>query len=184
VDLFLNGRRVGQRRAGRRRGYLARFTVPYEAGTLTAVGYRSGIEVSMTTLRSAVGPMEIRLVSDCVSIATDGNDLIFAELAITGSNGAVEMLADEQVRLDITGPGELIGFGTAAPAPDESFSGPTCTTFRGRALAVIRPTGGEGSITITAHAQAAGSAELTVEATALTVKAAGQPIPLASAAIH
>lgn len=182
VVLYINGRRVGRRRAGRRRGYVARFSAPYEPGNLTAVGYRRGIEVSRTTLRSATGPLELRMVSETDRITVDGNDLIFSEIAITDNSGSVEMLADEQIHLDVTGPGELVGFGTAAPAPTESFNRNTCTTFRGRALAVIRPTGGEGTITITAQAQVAGSATSVVQVAAPAADTALQPVPLTGAA--
>lgn len=165
VELFLNDRRIGRRRAGRSRGYVAKFTVPYEPGSLIAVGYRGGREVSRTTLQSAKeGQLSLRLTADSASVVADGPDLVFAELAIVGSNGQVEMLGDEKVRLDVTGPGELIAFGTASPAPTEAFTGSAVTTYRGRALAIIRPTGDAGAITITAHAQDAARADLVIQA--------------------
>lgn len=172
VALFLNGRRIGRRRAGRRRGYLAKFRVPYQPGILTAVGYRDGTEVSRSVLRSAEGELGLRIVSDAHAIAANGDDLVFAEIAITDHNGVVEMLADEKVVLSVTGPGELIGFGTAAPASHEEFTAGTRTTFRGRALAVVRPTGKPGRITITAKSQNMGSADLVVEALPTTDMAA------------
>ena len=46
VQLLLNGKEVGVSSVGGRRPYLAEFTVPYEAGDLTAVAYRSdGTEI-------------------------------------------------------------------------------------------------------------------------------------------
>jgi beta-galactosidase len=183
VALFLNGRRLGRRRTGRRRGYRARFTTAYEPGALTAVGYRGGVEVSRTILTSAEGPLQVRLSSETRSVASDGSDLIFAEVTISGTNGVVEMLADEQVRLTISGPGELIGYGTAAPAPEESFTGSVCTTFRGRALAVIRPTGA-GKIILTALGEAAGSAELEVHVSAPASEPDRRPVPLVGAPLN
>ena len=168
IELFLNGRRIGRRKAGRRRGYVAKFTVPYEPGSLTAVSYRGGNEVSRTTLQSADGQMGLRLTTDTARVTADGAELVFADLAIVGANGQVEMLGDEKVQLTVTGPGELLGFGTAAPAPTEAFTGTLITTYRGRALAIVRPTGAAGAITITAHAQIAGSAEVVVQAVATT----------------
>ena len=164
VALFLNGRRIARRRAGRKQGYLAKFTVPYEPGNLTAIGYRNGSEVSRTELRSASGELGLRVTSSAGTVIADGADLLFADLAITDRSGVVEMLADEQVVLDVTGPGELIGFGTAAPASEEAFTGNTRTTFRGRALAIIRPTGKPGLITVSARSQTLGAADLVVEA--------------------
>lgn len=184
VTLLLNGQRIGRRRAGRRRGYLAKFTVPYQAGILTAVGYRNGVEVSRSVLRSSQGDLGLRMVSEGHSIAADGNDLIFAEIAITDQNGIVEMLADEKVALSVAGPGELIGFGTAAPAPDEEFTADARTTFRGRALAVIRSTGKPGRITITATSQNLGSATLVIEAVTPADAAAESIVRVADALTH
>lgn len=171
VALFLNGRRIGRKRAGRKRGYLAKFTVPYEPGTLTAVGYRNSSEVSRTTLRSAEGKLGLRITSTADEVNTGGDDLIFAEIDITDNSGVVEMLADEKVVIEVTGPGELIGFGTATPASEETFTGDTRTMFRGRALAVIRPTGEQGPITITARSESLGGADLVIHAIAASTEA-------------
>ncbi|WP_262002005.1 glycoside hydrolase family 2 TIM barrel-domain containing protein [Microbacterium sp. Mcb102] len=166
VTLLLNGRRIGSRRTGRRRGYVAKFVTPYEPGTLTAIAFRNGIEVSRTTLRSARGPLHVTLDTEADSIAADGDDLVFAHIALQDEIGTVEMLADEEVEIEVSGPGELIGYGTAAPATEEEFIATTRTTFRGRALAVVRSTGEPGTITITARSKTAGDAIARVDAVA------------------
>jgi beta-galactosidase len=164
VALLLNGRLIGRRRAGQRRGYLARFTVPYEPGTLTAIGYRNGAETSRTSLHTARGPLQVSLAPEGDVVCADGKDLVFAHISLADAHGAVEMLADQQVQLTVTGPGELIGYGTAAPATEEAFDSDTRTTFRGRALAVIRATGEPGRIRIAARGHTLGEAEIIVEA--------------------
>lgn len=166
VTLFLNGRRIGSRRTGRRHGYLARFAAPYEPGELTAVAYRNGVEVSRTTLRSARPTLTLAVSAEAESIAADGADLVFAHLSLQDADGVVEMLADEQVTVTVSGPGELVGYGTAAPATEEEFTADTRTTFRGRALAIVRSTGEPGTITITARAESRGEVTLTVNAVA------------------
>lgn len=180
VTLLLNGRRIGSRRTGRRRGYVAKFTAPYESGTLTAVAYRNGVEVSRATLRSALGPLRVALTPESTSIAADGDDLIFAHVALQDDAGTVEMLADEEVKIEVSGPGELIGYGTAAPATTEEFTAATRTTFRGRALAVVRSTGAPGTITLTARSKSLGDATCTVEALAVSID---DPDPQALSAI-
>ncbi|MHA7189442.1 glycoside hydrolase family 2 TIM barrel-domain containing protein [Arthrobacter sp. MDT2-16] len=166
IDLHLNGRLIGSRRAGPQHGYVARFTVPYEPGALTAIAYDHGKEVSRSSLTSATGPLTLKISADKPTISADGQDLLFAEISISDHFGAVEMLADEQIHVEVSGPGELIGFGSAAPATEESYVGSTHSTFRGRALAVIRSTGAPGTITVTAAARTSGEAELTVVALA------------------
>jgi beta-galactosidase len=66
----------------------------------------------------------------------------------------------------VDGPGVLQGLGSANPVTEESFTDSTCTTFDGRALAVIRPTG-EGSITVTITADGCDTQHARIEARSL-----------------
>ncbi|MFI8778133.1 glycoside hydrolase family 2 TIM barrel-domain containing protein [Brachybacterium paraconglomeratum] len=158
VELLLNGRSLGRRRTGRRRGYLARFAAPYEPGELVAVGYRDGEEASRSALRSAGRALSLQLIPETDTLV--GDELAFLTIAIADASGTVEMLADDQVTLDVQGPAELIGFGSAAPATEESFISDTHTTYRGRALAVLRPTGTPGPVRVTARSVKHGEATI------------------------
>lgn len=164
VELLLNGRSLGTRRTGEKGGYRARFTTEYDPGTLTAIGYRYGKPVSESTLRSASGEVSLQLSAESSAINADGSDLAFVSLDIADASGVREMLADEPVTVTIDGPAELVGFGSAAPATTEAFTSNTHTTFRGRALAIVRSTGSAGPITVTARAAASGAAQLTITA--------------------
>lgn len=165
IELLLNGRTLGRRKTGRRRGYCARFTAPYEPGELVAVGYRNGIAHGRSALRSATGPLHLQLTSE--SDALVGDELAFVSVAITDATGTVEMLADGPVTIAVEGPAELVGFGTAAPATEESFLSDTSTTYRGRALAVLRPTGTPGPIRMTARSAQHGDATITLTASGM-----------------
>ncbi|OBA93020.1 glycoside hydrolase family 2 [Mycolicibacterium mucogenicum] len=164
IELLLNDRSLGRRKAGRRRGYVARFKTRYQPGELTAIGYRGGVPVSRSTLRSAAGPLQLQMSADRGTVAADADQLAFVELSIADADGIVEMLADDQVELEISGPAELIGFGTATPATEESFTDNTHTTYRGRALAVLRPTGSAGDIHLVARSARHGRAETPLSA--------------------
>ncbi|WP_087485800.1 glycoside hydrolase family 2 protein [Brachybacterium massiliense] len=164
VELLLNGRSIGRRKAGRRRGYIARFRVPYEPGVLTAIGYRRGAETGRSELRSARGPLSVQLTTDSEELLGDGRDLAYVDIALADTSGIVEMLAEETVTVTVSGPAELAGLGTAAPAPTTPFTSDRTPTFRGRALAVLRSTGGEGTVTVTVSAPHAGTAQLQLAA--------------------
>jgi hypothetical protein len=58
---------------------------------------------------------------------------------------------DRQVTVEVEGPAVLAGLGTGDPSTEEKFSDGSRTTFRGRALGVIRATG-DGHITVTVSA--------------------------------
>ncbi|GAA4045511.1 glycoside hydrolase family 2 TIM barrel-domain containing protein [Agromyces indicus] len=162
VELLLNGRRVGRRPAGPRAGFVARFRVPYEPGELVAVGYRDGRETGRSSLRSAEA-VSLRLRSEAAAIEADGDDLAFVWLELADEHGEVEMCATDTVSLTVTGSARLAGFGSAAPATEESFADPEHTTYRGRALAVLRAARGAGVTEIEATGAHFGSDRLLVQ---------------------
>ena len=154
VELLLNGRSLGRRSVGR--GFIARYSVPYAPGELVAVGYRGGVEVSRSSLRSAGVPVIIATVEAALA-----GDAHFVRIEIADESGVIEMLADDEVTVTVTGDGVLAGLGSAAPATTESFADASHTTFRGRALAIVRPTGA-GPITVTVSSGTHGEATVTL----------------------
>ena len=102
--------------------------------------------------------------ADRGTVVVDADELAFVELSIADADGIVEMHADDHVELEVDGPAELLGFGTAAPATEESFTDNTHTTYRGRALAVLRPTGGAGDIHLVARSTRHGHNEIQLSA--------------------
>ena len=60
---------------------------------------------------------------------------------------------------------ELAGLGTGRIRTEESFAGPTVTTYDGRALAIVRPTGpGSAILTVSADGFESVSVLLSVHA--------------------
>lgn len=160
VELRLNGRRIGRKRAGRDRGNLARFTVAWAPGELVAIAFRDGVETGRSTLKSSAGDLRLSLRSDRRSLVADGQDAAFVEVEIADADGTVEQLADDKVELRIEGPASLAGFGSAAPATEESFTDGRHTTYRGRALAVIRSTRTAGDVRVVARSPRFGEARV------------------------
>ncbi|MEV0366805.1 glycoside hydrolase family 2 TIM barrel-domain containing protein [Nocardia fusca] len=148
VELILNGRSLGRRRPNR---CVARFRTAYEPGTLVAVGYVGGRETGRSELRSAAGDLTLQVVPESRKLFADSADLAFVVVQVADTDGVVEMLADTDITLEVEGPAELLGFGSADPAPTGSYVDTTHRTYRGRALAVLRSTGGIGTVRIIAR---------------------------------
>jgi beta-galactosidase len=163
VELLLDGRRAGTAPAGEANRFRAEFTVAYTPGELTAVAYADGTETGRVTLRSAVGPANLRIVPDRGVIRADDTDLAYVDIRIQDAHGTVQTGADREVTVSVDGPGVLQGLGSAAPSTGESFTDATHTTYDGRALAIIRPIA-PGIITITASASGCEPVTVTVEA--------------------
>ena len=79
--------------------------------------------------------------ADRTEISADPSDLAFVEVSLVDDAGTVVITADRLITVEVEGPGVLQGLASARPATEEPYTGSTCTTFDGRALAVIRPTG-------------------------------------------
>ena len=123
--------RVASRRAGRRRAHRRR-----RGRRATRCARPSA------TRRSSPSPKTPRC-------ETDG--LGFIAITIEDAVGTVFVDADRLVTVTVEGPGVLAGLGTGRARTEEPFAGPSVTTYDGRALAIVRPTG-PGAITVTVEA--------------------------------
>lgn len=160
VELLLNGRSLGRKRAGAAKKYLARFTARYEPGELTAVAYRRGVEVGRSTLRSAAAPaLRVRAESDRLS---GPDDLAYVRIELADEDGTVDVAAQDRVTVHVEGPGSLAALGSAAPATEETFTGISRHTYRGRALAIIRGGDAAGPVVVTVTSERHGTAQVTL----------------------
>ena len=166
VELLLNGRSLGRRRAGPERGFTARFRAPWEPGELTAVAYTGGRETGRRTLRSADGPLFLRLSADRVTLAADGQSLAHILVEVVDAAGTVAMDSNRAVHVSVSGPASLAGLGSAHPAPSGPYTDADDVTWQGRALAVIRSgrTAGSATVTVTAPGLSASTTALTLTA--------------------
>ncbi|MFF4624171.1 DUF4982 domain-containing protein [Nonomuraea jabiensis] len=152
VELLVNGRSLGREPVGEEHRFRTEFETAYEPGELLAIAYRDGVEAGRDILRTATGPVVLHAVPERPVITADVGDLAYITLTLVDSAGTVHTAADRPVRVDVSGDGTLIGFGSADPATRERFDATEHHTYQGRALAVVKPTG-PGTIRLAATAQ-------------------------------
>jgi hypothetical protein len=148
---------------GEKSRFRAEFEVTYAPGELLAVARTGGEETGRFALRSATGPVGLAAVVDRAAIRADDADLAYVALTLQDADGTIALGVDREVTVTVEGPGVLQGFGSAAPSTEESYLDGVHTTFDGRALAVVRPTG-SGRITVTASAEGCAPVEVEVAA--------------------
>ncbi|PPG09879.1 MULTISPECIES: glycoside hydrolase family 2 TIM barrel-domain containing protein [unclassified Rathayibacter] len=163
VLLLLNDVEIARAEIGSKRPMTASIVTTYRPGRLVAVARTGGEEVGRTELHSASGPAALHVVPDRDVIRADDSDLAYVALEFRDAAGVLDTSVSACIEVDVTGPGVLAGLGTGNPKTVEAFSARTCTSFDGRALAVIRPTG-TGTITITARTPGAEPTVTTIEA--------------------
>ena len=163
VELLLNGRPVGRQASGASQRYRSTFETTYETGRLEAVAWRDGTEIGRTALASATGEVRLDATADRAVIAADPEDLAYVTLCLVDDHGVLHVARDRWIEVQVDGPGVLQGLGSANPASEESFTGTGCTTFGGRALAIVRPAG-EGRITLSATTEGCPSQRVEIDA--------------------
>ncbi len=164
MELLLDGRSLGSQPAGAEHRFRAEFETTYEPGLLEAVARRDGAEVGRTNLRSASGSVMLDVRADRKEIAADLDDLAFVEIGLVDESGTlVHRPPTDRSRSSSTVPACLQGLGSANPCTEERFTESACTTFGGRALAVVRPTGA-GTINVTVVADGCDPLEVRIDA--------------------
>ena len=163
VRLELNGKVVGEKDLLEGDKYIAVFDVPYEPGELKAIASDNGKETAIKILKTAGEPYAIRLVADRNKIRAESNDLSFVKIEIVDANGQLVPRDSVKINLTISGNGKLAASGNANPKDMASVNRPVIDSYKGKALAVVRPEGEEGSIRIKAESQGLKSGELVIE---------------------
>lgn len=134
VELLVNGRVVGRRRLVD--DCVARFTTPWEPGTVEAVAYdEHGRETGRHALRSAAAATELRAEPEQPSVAP--GRLAFVRLRYCDPDGVGKPVERGRLTVEVTG-GTLLGLGSAAPYNPGSFTGSATDTYYGEALAVVQ----------------------------------------------
>jgi beta-galactosidase len=162
VRLELNGKIVGEKAVLPQDKYIAVFQVPYQPGELKTVALENGKEVAIKVLKTPGEPAAIRLVADRNNIKADRSDLSFVKIEIVDVNGQLVPQDSVYIRLTLSGSGELAASGNANPKDMASVNQKLINTYKGRALAVIRPTE-SGSVKLSAEAKGLKTGDLIIE---------------------
>ncbi len=141
VALYLDGRLLGRKLAGKINSHIATFTVDYYPGTLEAVSYYKGMEHARDVIKSASSPKAVRLCPFSKSLSLEKGDLGFVHVDVCDKDGNLVPYAMRELTATVTG-GEIVSFTNADPLLRKS-SHDTCPAFGGKALLVVRPSKSE-----------------------------------------
>ena len=169
AELFVNGVSQGRLKAGERivpeLPFSFLFDAVYQPGTVEAVGYADGHEVSRSRLQTAGRAVRVRLIPEKEEIAADGYSLAYVRVALEDENGLVDPHAAVALQAAASGAGSLMGFGSGNPITAENYASGAFTSYRGEALAVLRAGCEPGEIRLTVSAGGLGAAETVIRAT-------------------
>jgi len=139
------------------------WNVPYEPGTLKAVGKRKGEIVYTTTVATAGVPPALRVSADKKSIISNGEDIVHIKVEIVDVNGTVVPDANNEIQFEVKGEGKLIGVENGNQSDLTSPASKTKKAFNGLILGYVQSTQKQGNIDIKVSSNGLKDAEITIE---------------------
>jgi beta-galactosidase len=160
VELFQNGKSLGKKPVDPDT-YQAIWLVDYKNGDLTARAFNQKQMVAAHTLRTAGEPKKLAVREEWKSSGDDSDRLVFLTVEIQDEKGTRCPFAADEIAVDVTGAGELIGLDSGNQFSHELYKQNRRAAHEGRLLLTIRPKG-TGSITVQCHAKdlSSGRAEI------------------------
>ena len=143
VKLYLNDKLVGTKQVNRDTQFKAVFSIPYEEGVL-----RAEADGKSVTLATAGEPARLRLTADRNVIAAGGQDLAYITVEVVDKDGRVCPDAAIPCEAVVKGQGQLMAFASADLKDREPKTSSRVTTWKGRALLVVRSSKTKGKAQI------------------------------------
>ena len=162
AELFINGKSLGRKPTNRSTKFMAKWSVPYSAGELKAIGYKGSQIVITKVLRTANAASQIKLSADRNLIKADGQDLSYINVQVTDENNNLHPKADNVIHFSIEGPATIAGVGNANPMSLESDQQPVRKAWQGKCLVIIKSENKPGSIILKAKARGLTQATITI----------------------
>lgn len=162
VELFLNGKSLGtQKKAGEELHLM--WHVPFESGTLKAIGRISGKETLSDEVRTAGAPAKVVLQPDRKVIAADGRDLSFVTVKVLDDKGTLVPDTANLVHFKISGNGKIAGVDNGSEIDHDPFKADYRKAFNGLCLVVVQSSERAGEIQLTAASDGLKGSEITIE---------------------
>ena len=136
--------------------------VPYEPGTLKAVGIKDRKVVATTEVSTTGEPAAIGLSADRQFISADQRDVAHLTVQIVDDNGKVVPIAENDITFELEGEGSLLGVDNGNPESHEDYKSNLRKAFNGLCLAIVQSTDRPGRIRVTAASPALKSASVMI----------------------
>jgi beta-galactosidase len=150
VELFLNDKSLGRKPVSRYTKFIASWQVPYQPGTLKAIGFARKKQVKVSELKTAEDPTLIKLSADRSEIRADGQDLCYFTVELTDTKGVCNPKAENVISFAVEGPGSIVAVGNANPVSLESYQLLQRRAWHGRCLVIVKSGSKKGIITLKA----------------------------------
>ena len=159
IHFILNDKEVG---IAKPEEGIASLDIPYEKGELTAISYKAGKEIRMSSIHTVGLPKKVKIIPEKTEFAADNRDLCYFDLYVCDENGDRVPYAENELVCICDG-GELMCVFSGNPSNEDLYTSEKCHAFEGRAVAVVRAKE-SGSITLTVGGETLREDRVTVTA--------------------
>jgi beta-galactosidase len=163
VELFLNGKSLGKKPTNRNSQFMASWQVPYQPGSIKAIGYTGNTQSNVSELTTAGPVTQIAMKADRAEIKANNHDLSYITVELTDANGNRNPAAENLLNFEIEGPGKIIAIGNANPVSTESYQLPRRKAWKGRCLVIVKAQKEAGKITLKAAAEGMTPATVSIQ---------------------
>jgi beta-galactosidase len=165
VELRLNGKGIAEKTLIPKDKMRTEFILPYAPDVLELVAYRGGKIIAQRRLETVSAPAKLLVAPERLEIRADRQTLAYVPIIVTDAKSRLIPDEKRKISITVTGPAELVGFGSANPQAVGSYQSHEAESFQGRALAILRSTGKAGTVRIEARAKGLTGAAATVTLT-------------------
>ena len=162
VELRLNGQSLGAKAFSAENAHTQEWKVPYEPGTLEAVGLVDGVGNVSQSLETVGKRVGLRLTPERSLLRCGGQDLAFVTIEFLDADGRPDPVAENLVEATVEGPATLAALASSRPDSVESFQQASRHAFRGKALAILRTAKEAGPVMLTISSPGLASAQVTL----------------------
>lgn len=159
VSLYLNNKRIERQKPDQYN--VASFNVKYAPGVLKAIGLKNGKKAAEYSLTTAGEASQLKVIADKPSASLSSGKIIHLEIKALDKKGNIVPLADNQITVEVSGSGQLIGLDTGDQTSHEPYKTNSRKLFEGRARAVISANQ-TGNIVVNISSPGLQSAQLTL----------------------
>ena len=148
VNLLLNGQPVAAQRQFDEETGVYYWDIPYQPGKLDAVGTRDGQEVARHTIQTSSRPSKLVASVADDNLGCGDREVAHVVIDVVDENGLPVTLADDNITVEVDGPGKLLGLEGSNNTDMSDYTDATHRAYRGKLLAYIQTTGDPGTITV------------------------------------
>lgn len=162
VELFLNGRSLGSRSMSESPDRLFRWTIPFEAGTLTAkAGF--GSQKVTAQIQTTSKPVGFTLTADKTILEANGYDVSHFVVQLVDANGLPVKTENAKFEFEVDGDARVLGVDNGARNNIQDFKSNSLTSAKGRALMILQSNLNPGTVKVKAKSEGFETQEITLQ---------------------